>query len=269
MSSPHDPQALRQTAADLARLGGEFARQRLGRAIVERKDDRSPVTDLDHATQALILDQLAWRHPDHAVWVEERLVRPERHADPLAADYCWVVDPIDGTRNFARGLRLFATSVAVMHHGRPIAGAIYDASTGDLFSAVAGGGAFLNVEPVRLPDRPLGPDNTVAFSSFRLHPVPRGVRQLFDEILFRNIGSACLHLAWTAAGFVDAVYAPDTKLWDVAAGALLIAEAGGTVTDVDGNPRWPWDMARPHDALCSILGGSPTMHAHILARAQT
>lgn len=259
-----DWSAFRATAVELARLGGTFARARQVGAVVRRKGDQSPVTDIDHAAQALILDELARRHPDHAVLVEEHVANPGRHAPRDRARFCWVVDPIDGTRNFSRGSPLFATAVAVLCEGVPVAGAIYDGASGAVYSASQSGGASRDHAPLELPDRPIGPDTSVAFSSFRLHPVPRGIRALFDEILFRNIGSACLHQAWVAAGQVDAVYSPDTKVWDVAAGALLIAEAGGQVTDASGAPRWPWDVTQADDTLCSLLAGAPRAHAHVL-----
>src|SRR5262249_22262746 len=154
--------------------------------------------------------------------------------------------------------------VAVMHEGCPVAAAIFDASTGQTYSAAAGAGATCQNRTLRVAERPFGPDSTIAFSSFRLHPVPRGIRGLFDEVLFRNIWSACLHQAWVAAGLVDAIYAPDTKVWDVAAGALIISEAGGRVTNVEGRPRWPWDVCQAHDTHCSILAGGPAMHSYVL-----
>ncbi len=265
MAPPPDWHPYRLTAVELARLGGEAALAYRGERVIERKRDQSPVTDADRAVQDLIVRALRDRHDDHAVVLEEH---PEGGAAGVTADYCWIVDPIDGTRNFARGLRLFATSVALMHRGSPVAGAIFDASSGDVFSAAAGGGAFVGERPLRLADRPIGPDTTIAFSSFRGHQVPAGVRRLFDEILFRNCGSACLHQAWVAAGLIDAQYSPDTKLWDVAAGTLIVAEAGGCVTDTQGRPRWP-TSGGPHEQTYDIAVGTPTAHRLLMERVQS
>lgn len=267
MVHPRDRQEFLNAAIDLARLGGRTAVERLGAAVVERKDDLSPVTDADHAVQAVILSEIARRFPDHAVYVEEVLSGATSHASPAASPFCWVVDPIDGTRNFARGMRLFATSVALLHEGRPLVGAIFDACSGSVYSATLGGGAVLDGRSIRVIDRPLGPDTTIAFSSFRRRPVPPGIRALFDTILFRNCGAACLHQAWVAAGFVDAIFAPDTKLWDIAAGALVIAEAGGVVTDVEGHPCWPANLAQPHATTRSIMAGSPSIHRLLAAES--
>ena len=257
-------QEYRLACDELARLGGACALKRLGSAIMTRKGDDSPVTEADHAAQSVILTAIAERFPEHAVLVEEQLSGATSHANSNATPYCWVVDPIDGTRNFSRGHRMFATSVALLYEGRPVAGAIFDAMNGTVYSAAAGAGATCDGRDVRVSPRAPGSDTTIAFSSFRRHPVPTGIRTLFDSILFRNVGAACLHQAWVSAGYVDAIYAPDTKLWDIAAGALLITEAGGTVTDVEGRARWPVDVSQPHGTTCSIMAGSGVIHAMLL-----
>lgn len=265
MNAPSEWEEFRHIAAHVAGLGGATALARLGDPVVERKADRSPVTHADRDVQTMILATLLDHFPDHAAIVEEPIESGRRPADPRSSRYCWVVDPIDGTRNFTCGMRHFATSVALLLDGSPVAGAIFDASTGDTYSAVRGGGAFKNDRPLELRDRPRGPDTRIAVSSFRLHPVPPGIRRLLDEVLFRNVGAACLHLAWTAAGFVDAIYAPDIKLWDAAAGALLIAEAGGIVSDENGALCWPVDLSRPLNANFGLLAGTPTAHALVLS----
>ncbi len=264
MFDPEKWREYRTACVDFARLGGACALERLGSAVVSRKGDESPVTEADHAAQSVILAAIAGRFPEHAVLVEEQLSGATRHADAGSVPYCWVVDPIDGTRNFSRGQRMFATSVALLFEGRPVAGAIFDATTGVTYSTAAGGGTACEGRGVRVSQRAPGPDTTIAFSSFRRHPVPEGVRRLFDTILFRNVGAACLHQAWVSAGYFDAIYAPDTKLWDIAAGALLIAEAGGVVTDVDGRARWPIDVTQPHGTTCSIMAGAAAVHEMLL-----
>lgn len=266
MTHDGDWEAFRWVAVELARLGGGLALERLGPTTVERKGDDSPVTDADRAVQHAILREIEARYPDHPVYVEEHSSVSTRHARPGSSPYCWVVDPIDGTRNFARGMRMFATSIALLHEARPVAGAIFDANGGVAYSASVGGGAWADSRRLRIVDRPIGPDSTIAFSSFRRQSVPTGVRGLLDVVLFRNIGAACLHQAWVAGGLIDAIYAPDTKLWDIAAGALIIAEAGGVVTDVCGRPCWPARLSEDHGSSCSIMAGMPTAHALLVER---
>lgn len=267
MTPTREFEAFRVAAALAAGRGGKTALARLGESAFERKADHSPVTETDHVVQALVARELIAQFPEHSVLGEERRSDSPHPAGGSAGRFCWVVDPVDGTRNFSRGMKMFATSVALLLDGAPIAGAIFDASSGDVYSAAAGDGACCNERPLRISDRPIGPDTSVAMSSFRKRPVPAGIRKLLDQVLFRNIGAACLHQAWIAAGYIDAIYAPDTRLWDVAAGALIIAEAGGVVTDEKGRPRWPVDLNEPHDAIRGILAGTPTGHALVLAQA--
>lgn len=269
MTDALNPAVLRATACSLARLGGQTAARYFGKVSVTRKPDRTPVTEADHAAQAAILADLAQRHPDHAVIVEEEIADPARHAAVTDADYTWVVDPIDGTRNFARGLAVYSTSVAVMRDGSPIAGAILDATTGAVYSAHRDGGAFRDDHALVLRDRPIDADTNIALSSYRNRPLPAPVRQWLDTYLFRSIGSLCLHLVWVAAGLADAAHAVECKLWDVAAGSLIIQEAGGVITNHDGRPLWPNDLASYRDASMPILAGTPTMHATLLPELQS
>jgi myo-inositol-1(or 4)-monophosphatase len=263
MAASHDPETCRQVAGRLATLGGRAALARLGAGVVERKADQSPITEVDHAVQALILDELAAAFPRDAILVEERVAARHEFASAAEAEHCWVIDPIDGTRNFARGLPLFATSVALLQGGRPVAGAIFDASTGFVYTARAGGGSFCGERRLQLDDPPIDPDTTLAISSLRFHPRPERLLPLLRTLLIRNAGAACLHLAWAAAGRIDCVYGPDFKLWDVAAGALRVQEAGGVVTDGSGRACWPADTT-PADAGFPVLAGRPRVHGYVL-----
>jgi myo-inositol-1(or 4)-monophosphatase len=263
---PHaqDANELRRIACALAQLGHDTARQFFGAATVTRKDDDTPVTQADHAAQAAILDKLAVQFPDHAVLTEEDLVQPERHAAIGSAALCWVVDPLDGTRNFARGVGIYAVSVAVMDDSGSLAGAVFDATTGRVYSAARGQGAFVDEHPLVMQNRPVDSDTTVMLSSFRRRAIPAAVRAWMDEYLYRNQGSLCLHLAWVAAGLADAAYALECKLWDIAAAVLIIQESGGVATDHAGGSLWPIVLASYRDQDIPILVGTPTMHARLL-----
>lgn len=258
---------LLQAVRDLVVIGGRTAAGFFGRVSMSRKSDDTPVTQADHAVQEVILAALAQRYPAHAVLCEEPIARPQRHA-AAAAEYCWVVDPIDGTRNFGRGARLYSTAVAVLHNGRPVAGAIHDAAGGETYSASLGCGAFRDAQRLRLTDRATDYNTTLAIGSFRRRPIPPVVRGWMDQYLYRNLGSLCLHLALVAAGCLDAAYAVECKLWDVAAGALLIEEAGGIVTGHLGRPLWPMDMAAYRNADMPVLAGTVSMHRRLLADLQ-
>ena len=264
MTTQCDYAELRRTACRLAELGVLTARPFFGKVGSTRKADDTPVTEADHAAQAAILDALARLHPAHAVLTEEIVARPQQHAAAGAAEFCWVVDPIDGTRNFGRGVGLWSTSVAVLQDGRPVAGAVCDATNERTYSASVSEGAFVGTQQLRLRDRPIDGDTTIAISSLRRRAMPAAVRGWLDCYLYRNLGSLCLHLAWVAAGLFDAAYAWECKTWDVAAGSLLIEQAGGLVTDHAGNPIWPVDVAKYRGEDLPILAGPPAMHARLL-----
>ena len=189
MTIDQDANELRRIACTLARLGHDTARRFFGEAVTSRKADDTPVTQADLAAQAAILDVLAARFPAHAVLAEEELVHPQRHAAIGSADLCWVIDPLDGTRNFSRGVGVYATSVAVMDGSGPVAGAVFDATTGRVYSAARGEGAFLDERPLVLQDRAVDSDSVVMLSSFRRRAIPAAVRAWMDEYLYRNQGS--------------------------------------------------------------------------------
>lgn len=256
---------LREFAGNLAQMAGQMAAERFGRVSVQRKEDNSPVTDADHAVQAATFDAIARAYPDHAVVGEETVRDPDRHASAARAEFCWIVDPIDGTRNYARSIPIYAVSIAVLKNGEPVAGAIHDASAGYTYSAGLGLGADCGGRELRMSRGDAEPDLTVLVSSFRQQPVPLVVRDWMDTYLFRNYGSLCLHLAWVAAGLADAAYAAECRLWDIAAGALLIGESGGIVTRDDGRPLWPFDVGSYTGTEIPILAGTPTMHSRLLA----
>lgn len=256
---------MRETAIVLAQLGGRTAARYFGKVKASRKADDSPVTEADHAAQEAILSALAHRYPAHSILVEEDVARPERHAALTESDYCWIVDPIDGTRNFSRGVKIYATSIAVVRGGRPIAGAIHDATSDVVYSAARGGGAFRGDDRIVLSDRPVDWNTTIAVGSFRRREVPPAVRGWLDHYLLRNFGSTSLHLAWVAAGLVDAAFSGECKLWDIAAATLLIDEAGGLATDPIGRELWPIDVVGYGGGDHPVLAGTPTMHARLVS----
>ena len=126
-------------ATRLAERAGEIARARRGAGKTSLKSDASLVTETDHAMQALILDGIAAAFPDHAVVAEEQVADPARHADRMSARYCWVIDPLDGTRNYVSNMPCFATSIAVLDDGVPVVGVVIEHNTRWKFTAVAGG----------------------------------------------------------------------------------------------------------------------------------
>jgi len=245
-------------AIDLARQAGELLRQghQNGAGPIASKGSAVDlVTQFDLASERLITDGLRGRFPDHAIFGEET-------GETLpAAGPVWVVDPLDGTTNFAHGYPLFSVTLALLVDGQPELGVTYDPLRDDLFWAQRGQGAWrderrLHVSTTTEPgasllatgfayDRASNADNNLAeFSHFV--PRTRGVRRG---------GSAALDMAWVAAGWLDGYWERGIHVWDLAAGVLLIREAGGVVTDYSGRPWQPADrnVVAANTVLHSIL----------------
>lgn len=253
-------------AVRLANEVSDIAREGFGAPVVSRKADRSVVTETDHAMQATILGAIADTYPEHAVRAEETVARPDAHADPTDARFCWVVDPLDGTRNFAAGLPWFATSIAVLDRGRPIVGVVREHGTGITYAATAGGGATVNGTACRACDRAVTGDMLVAVPSNK-DPLTQHVLQTWaatPRFVLRNVGTTATHLALVASGALAAAFANRCKLWDIAAGALLVIEAGGRITDPRGNPCIPFDLGADSDADFPFLAAGPQVHRRLL-----
>ena len=227
---------------EIARAAGEVLRARFGRieaASIERKSSaRDLVTEADRASERTIVERLRAAFPGEAIRAEEE-VREEGGGGPL-----WHVDPLDGTINFVHGVPLFAVSIARYVWGTPDLAVVYNPILGEMFAAAAGKGATLNGTPIRVSGTPSLAD-ALLITGF---PYRRGevannnldnfVRFFFEARGIRRFGAASLDLAWVAAGRADAFWELHLEPHDVAAGALLVREAGGRVTDFEGGEDW-------------------------------
>ena len=240
-----------EAAESAARAGGAVLLEWRGRFEVREKGPSDLVTEADFAAQEAVRSLLLGTFPDH-VFIGEESPSP---VDPTH-EYCWIVDPLDGTTNYVHGTPHYACSVALAHRGRPVAGAIFDPNAGECFTAALGGGAWLNGRRISTSQvNNLG--QALVAASFSAH-VTRDSPEIdqFNAVLvaaqsMRRTGSAALNLAYLAAGRFDAFWALSTKAWDVAAGVLLVEEAGGVVTDLDGGA---FDLRRPHPVAASRPG---------------
>ena len=223
-------QAARKAGRVLARDFGEVENLQ-----VSVKGPADFVSAADRRAEDIIQRELAKARPRYGFLMEERgRIRGE---DPT---HTWIVDPLDGTLNFLHGIPHFAVSIALERSGVLVAGIIYNPVTDDLFAAERGGGAYLNDRRLRVAGRRNLGDCIVLFG---IPPALRGETALhFSEMQallprvagLRRIGSAALDMAWVAAGRADAFYEHRLSPWDLAAGIVLVREAGGTVTDLDG-----------------------------------
>ena len=236
-----------------ARAGGEVLLNWIGRFTVREKGPSDLVTEADLASQEAIRGMLMVDFPEHA------FVSEEGHdaLDP-ASEYCWVVDPLDGTTNYAHKLPHYAVSVALLQRGQPIVGAVVDPIHDECFTCARGGGAFLNGQPIRTSNvEQLS--GALATASFAAH-VERGAREIDQFVAavlgcqaVRRTGSAALNLCYLAAGRIDTFWARSTHIWDIAAGVLLVTEAGGVVTGLEGQPL---DLSVPHP----VAAANATLH---------
>ena len=227
-----------RVAVQAAQAGGEIlrGRPRTGVAYGTKRHAADLVTRFDRASERAIHRIIRRHFPDHGVVGEEHA---RTHAE---APYQWMVDPLDGTTNFVHGVPLFAVSIGLVYRGRPIAGVIYDPSQRELYDAAHGLGARLNGRRMHVSQAKRLTDSLLStgFSArFAEQPTPflRWFRALESRVhAVRRMGSTAMSLAYIAAGRQDGFYEQDVWPWDIAAGMVLIEEAGGRVTDFSGRP---------------------------------
>ncbi len=204
---------------------------RLDKVKVALKGKNDYVTEIDHDAEAIIIEVLRQSYPTHGFLAEESGMTE-------GDDYQWIIDPLDGTTNFVHGYPHFCISIALRFKGKVEHGLIYDPVREDLFSASKGSGAYLNERRMRVKDtKKLG--KSLVGMSFRKSnmsaDVIDGFSKLGDEAgSVRRAGSSALDLAYVAAGRLDACYQAGMSTWDVAAGGLMVREAGGICVDVTG-----------------------------------
>lgn len=267
-----DGSVLRAWAEEAALTGGRVARTRFGTDLrIRLKADRSEVTDADEAAQAAIVDFLHQQRPHDTLLTEEAAPNTADDSQwpvPRNDVLCWVIDPIDGTRNFIRGVPLFACSVAALIAGEPVAGAIYDPVRDELVSASRGEPLLLNGRPPE-PPRPWGtgpppasqatPRPVVGLPSMPVGPVAERAHQWLDRYVCRCLGSTALHLAYVALGRLEAMLADNARLWDVAAGVVLVQAGGGTAAAPDGRALFPVDVAAYRGEEMPIVAAGPRL----------
>jgi myo-inositol-1(or 4)-monophosphatase len=258
--TPPDPLFL-ATAIEVALRAGDIQMARYGTDVrVDKKGAIDLVTDVDLAVERMCRELVGRRFPSHGVLAEE-LDEPERVAP--GSPYCWVFDPIDGTTNYAHGLPIFCASLALECEGVPIVAAVYDPARRELFTAERGQGARLNGAPIRVSDASRLIDALLCTGfPYNVHETVGDLIGLFGDFLskaraVRRLGSAAIDLCYVAAGRLDGFWEAQLKPWDVAAGVLIVEEAGGRVTSFDGSPF------RSREA--SLVASNGRLHQEMLA----
>jgi myo-inositol-1(or 4)-monophosphatase len=253
-----------KTAEQLARAAGAILREGYARGVTndnnaiayEHKGAVDLVTEFDRRSEKLILEGLRQAFPDHAFNAEEH----GRSAHP--ADYEWLVDPLDGTTNFAHAVPIFAVSLGLAWRGQPLVGVVYDPLRDELFAAEAGQGATLNGRRLRVSSQAnLGQAFLATGFAYDVRTNPRNNFDEFRQFYLRaqavrRAGSAALDCAYVAAGRLDGYWELSIKPWDVGAGVLLVLEAGGRATTPEGDEQC---LGAP-----GIVASNGRLHAQML-----
>jgi myo-inositol-1(or 4)-monophosphatase len=239
---------LRAFAEKIARGAGEILRRNYGlRQTIHFKGEINLVTDVDHESEAYLIGRIREAYPDHGVLSEES---PELHSGSL---YRWIIDPLDGTTNYAHGYPCFGVSVAVERQGTVVAGAVYDPLLDESFTAALGGGASRNGKPIAVSEtRELRKSLLATGFAYDVRSSSDNNFDYFRAFVLtgqaiRRDGSAALDLCYLACGRFDGFWELKLKAWDTAAGLLILHEAGGVSTRLDGGP---YDIHQP-DLLAS------------------
>ena len=249
-------------AIQVARDAGNLLVQRLGSAQISNKGDIDLVTEADIAAEELIIDRIRSHYPLHGILAEEsgEAVLEGRQQ----SDWKWIIDPLDGTTNYAHGYPCFCVSIAVENAGTLEIGVVYDPMRNEMFAAERGNGATLNERRIRVSnveelnrammctgfpyDVRTRPDFARDFTNFTLHAQA-----------VRRDGSAALDLAYIACGRFDGFWEDGLNAWDIAAGAILISEAGGRITNYENEPldiytkKVVASNGKVHEAMLNLL----------------
>jgi myo-inositol-1(or 4)-monophosphatase len=246
-------------AVKAARRAGDIinrAAENIEQLKIQHKTKNDLVSEVDHAAEAEIINSLQKIYPDHAFLAEESGRIGE-------SDYEWIIDPLDGTTNFLHGFPVYAVSIALAYKKQLQVAVVYDPCRNDLFTASRGSGAYLNEKRIRVSKRDKLIDCLIGTGfPFRANSDVDSYGEMFKALALktagiRRPGAAALDLANVAAGRLDGFWEIGLSPWDMAAGALLIKEAGGLVGDLDGDSKY-MDSGK-------IVAGNPKIFAQLLS----
>jgi myo-inositol-1(or 4)-monophosphatase len=246
--------AARRAAAIINRASFEVEQLR-----VTAKNHNDFVTEVDQAAEQAIIDVLRQAYPDHAILAEESGPSANLTGEN---EHVWIIDPLDGTTNFIHGFPQYAVSIALQYRGQITQAVVYDPTRNELFTASKGGGAFLNEKRLRVAKRDKLADALIGtgFPYTDLSALDEYVKMFHlmtqKSAGLRRPGAAALDLAYVAAGRLDGFFEKNLKPWDIAAGALLITEAGGIVADFSGESDYLYHG--------DVIAGSPKIFGQML-----
>ena len=250
-------QEILKMVEDIARQAGAVLMSGYGNVRhVQQKGAIDLVTEFDRRSEDLILSFIHREFPDHAILAEES------GRNETVSEYQWVIDPLDGTTNFAHAIPIFCVSIGLLRNNIPVLGVVYDPFRDEMFSAESGCGAALNGKPIHVSSRAdLGQAVLSTGFPYDVRTNPRNNLAQFVQFQLRtqavrHLGSAALDCTWTAMGRLDGYWEFGVKAWDVGAGTLIVREAGGRVTSLDGDEDFL--------STDSILVSNGLLHAQML-----
>jgi len=260
---------LLETAIVAARLAGQRAMEEISYVKTSVKGGDELVTETDSRCQKMIIDRIKETYPDHGFVGEEggggKFFRQEPRGDE---GIWWVIDPIDGTNNFAHQVPVFCVCLAAMHENELIVGVIFDPATERMYTAFKGGEAQLNGRRITVSEDPMDMFSSIGLDSHFEPPLSEWAQQIIFRTRFRNLGSLGLELAYLACGGLIGVVSRTIRLWDIAAGALIVEAAGGIMTDFQGKKIFPMDVAAYDGTRFEIVAANKKVHAELLEMLQ-
>lgn len=249
---------LKQTLLQATHAGAEVLQKYFNGSfkISNKEGINNLVTEADHESEKVVMDVIKSHFPQHAILSEEI------GEIKMDSNTKWIIDPIDGTVNFANGIPICCVSIGVEQDGQMVLGAVYNPFMNEFFLAERGQGATLNDTPIKVSDKTqVSSSCLVTGFPYTYLDMPNGPLQVFEKFIragipVRRLGSAALDLCWVAAGRFDGFYEHKLQAWDSAAGFLIVEEAGGKITDFEGNYYSPY---QPH-----IIASNGKIHDELL-----
>jgi myo-inositol-1(or 4)-monophosphatase len=256
-----------ETATVAARLAGQRAMEEISFVKASVKNATELVTQTDARCQQIIIERIKENHTDHGFVAEEGeqgkiFKQSPRGTEPI----WWAIDPIDGTNNFAHQMPLFTVSIAALHEGKPVVGVIFDPATDSMFTAVIGREAQLNGRRIIVSEETMDEFSSIGFDShFKFSDgIPNWACQIIKKTRFRNLGTTALQIAYVAKGGMIATIVNTPKLWDIAAGAVIVESAGGVLTNWKGEQIFPVDMDNYEGGIFPVIVANKKVHSQVV-----
>jgi myo-inositol-1(or 4)-monophosphatase len=253
-----------ETATVAARLAGQRAMELIGYAKKIEKSENELVTTADTQCQEIIIERIKENFPDHGFLGEESNDGHLLKIAPRGENIWWVIDPIDGTNNYASGIPYFAVSIGVIADGKPVAGVIFQPSTESMFTAAINTEAALNNSRITCGSEPLTNFSNVGIDGHFKDKIPAWQNRIMLMCRFRNFGTTAMQLAYVANGGLVGTASHYPKIWDIAAGVIIAKQAGAVITDWKGNKIENFDVANYNREPYEILVANPKAHKQLL-----